>query len=81
MAGRPNPATACFCLASEVRMVFTVLNGWKKIKRLVTCDMWLQSLKYLLSGLLQKSVVTPSGIVLQDFHCLQIIMVFLGTYT
>lgn len=28
-------SAVCFCIAGNLRMVFTVLNGWKKIKRII----------------------------------------------
>lgn len=28
-------SAVCFCIAGNLRMVFTVLNGWEKIKRII----------------------------------------------
>lgn len=64
-----------FLFSQRGKNSFYILKWVAKIKRLVTWDMWLQSLKHLASGLLQKNVAN-----IWDFHWLQTIMIFLGMY-
>lgn len=41
MAQGANPPTAYFCIAQKLRLAFTFLNDWKKIKRrMLFCNIW-----------------------------------------